>query len=184
MGVNYYPRHSTEVFEAGVHHGGGFADPRPDQDAGVDGLREVLRRTPSATAHRSCSRRRASPVSVEDAHRVAGRRRSRAVEELRARGHRRRRLHVVAPVRHVRVDVPAQHGAPRRSTCSRWACSISSKDAPRSTVAATRSPTVRDACAPAGAVTAGGAIAADGCSGWARLLTTAALPVAVAKGPP
>lgn len=43
MGVNYYPLHSTEVFEAGVHHGGGFADSRPFHDAGVDGLREVLR---------------------------------------------------------------------------------------------------------------------------------------------
>jgi beta-glucosidase len=42
MGVNYYPLHSTEVFEAGVHHGGGFADPRPAFDAGADGLREVL----------------------------------------------------------------------------------------------------------------------------------------------
>lgn len=42
MGVNYYPLHSTEVFEAGVHHGGGFADPRPFADAGSDGLREVL----------------------------------------------------------------------------------------------------------------------------------------------
>ncbi|RFA18234.1 family 1 glycosylhydrolase [Subtercola boreus] len=44
MGVNYYPRHSTEVFEAGVHHGGGFADPRPFFDAGCDGLAEVLTR--------------------------------------------------------------------------------------------------------------------------------------------
>ncbi|GLK16126.1 family 1 glycosylhydrolase [Herbiconiux flava] len=42
MGVNYYPRHSTEVFEAGVHHGGGFADPRPYHDAGTEGLAEVL----------------------------------------------------------------------------------------------------------------------------------------------
>lgn len=42
MGVNYYPRISTEVFEEGVHHGGGFADPRPAQDAGVSGLVEVL----------------------------------------------------------------------------------------------------------------------------------------------
>ncbi|GAA4488223.1 family 1 glycosylhydrolase [Microbacterium panaciterrae] len=42
MGVNYYPRHSTEQFEAGVHHGGGFADPRPSVDRGVDGLREAL----------------------------------------------------------------------------------------------------------------------------------------------
>ncbi|KQO97491.1 family 1 glycosylhydrolase [Leifsonia sp. Leaf264] len=42
MGVNYYPLHSTEVFEAGVHHTGGFADPRPAFDAGSDGLRDVL----------------------------------------------------------------------------------------------------------------------------------------------
>jgi beta-glucosidase len=42
MGVNYYPRHSTELFEAGVHHGGGFADPRPTRDDGVAGLRDVL----------------------------------------------------------------------------------------------------------------------------------------------
>ena len=43
MGVNYYPRHSTELFEAGVHHRGGFADPRPTRDDGVGGLDEVLR---------------------------------------------------------------------------------------------------------------------------------------------
>lgn len=43
MGVNYYPRHSTEVFEAGVRHGGGFADPRPTRDDGVAGLAEMLR---------------------------------------------------------------------------------------------------------------------------------------------
>lgn len=42
MGVNYYPRISTEVFEEGVHHGGGFADPRPTLDAGTGGLVEVL----------------------------------------------------------------------------------------------------------------------------------------------
>lgn len=42
MGVNYYPRQSTEVFETGIRHTGGFADPRPSQDAGTDGLREVL----------------------------------------------------------------------------------------------------------------------------------------------
>ena len=42
MGVNYYPLHSTEVFESGVHHGGGFADPRPYEDTGTDGLKEVL----------------------------------------------------------------------------------------------------------------------------------------------
>jgi beta-glucosidase len=42
MGVNYYPRHSTELFEPGVHHGGGFGDPRATRDDGVLGLREVL----------------------------------------------------------------------------------------------------------------------------------------------
>lgn len=43
MGVNYYPRHSTEVFERGVHHAGGFADPRPTRDDGAAGLAEMLR---------------------------------------------------------------------------------------------------------------------------------------------
>ncbi|MCS5721590.1 family 1 glycosylhydrolase [Herbiconiux sp. CPCC 203407] len=43
MGVNYYPRHSTELFEAGVHHGGGFADPRPTLDDGTAGLVASLR---------------------------------------------------------------------------------------------------------------------------------------------
>ncbi len=42
MGVNYYPRHSTEVFEPGVHHSGGFGDPRPTRDDGLEGLRDVL----------------------------------------------------------------------------------------------------------------------------------------------
>ncbi len=42
MGVNYYPRHSTELFEKGVHHSGGFADPRPSIDRGADGLRDAL----------------------------------------------------------------------------------------------------------------------------------------------
>lgn len=42
MGVNYYPLHSTEVFERGVHHDGGFRDPRPTRNDGVAGLREVL----------------------------------------------------------------------------------------------------------------------------------------------
>ena len=42
MGVNYYPRHSTELFEEGVHHLGGFADPRPTRDDGAAGLEEVL----------------------------------------------------------------------------------------------------------------------------------------------
>jgi beta-glucosidase/6-phospho-beta-glucosidase/beta-galactosidase len=42
-GINYYPRHSTELLVTGVHHGGGFADPRPVRDDGVDGLIELLR---------------------------------------------------------------------------------------------------------------------------------------------
>ncbi|WP_116948994.1 family 1 glycosylhydrolase [Jiangella endophytica] len=43
MGVNYYPRHSTEVVSAGKPHGGGFRDPRPTHDDGVTGLEELLR---------------------------------------------------------------------------------------------------------------------------------------------
>ena len=42
VGVNYYPRHSTEIFERGVSHRGGFADPRPTRDDGVTGLLELL----------------------------------------------------------------------------------------------------------------------------------------------
>ncbi len=42
MGVNYYPRHSTELFERGVRHAGGFADPRPSVDRGTAGLRDAL----------------------------------------------------------------------------------------------------------------------------------------------
>lgn len=43
LGINYYPRHSTEILEAGRIHGGGFADPRPVRDDGVAGLEELLR---------------------------------------------------------------------------------------------------------------------------------------------
>jgi beta-glucosidase/6-phospho-beta-glucosidase/beta-galactosidase len=43
MGVNYYPRISTEVFEPGVRHAGGFADPRPAVDRGTAGLSQALR---------------------------------------------------------------------------------------------------------------------------------------------
>lgn len=43
VGVNYYPLHSTEVFEVGVHHDGGFRDPRPTRDEGVEGLADLLR---------------------------------------------------------------------------------------------------------------------------------------------
>lgn len=42
MGVNYYPRLSTQRFEDGVTHAGGFADPWPTQDDGSAGLAEVL----------------------------------------------------------------------------------------------------------------------------------------------
>lgn len=44
MGVNYYPRNSTERYEAGVTHAGGFADPRPAVDRGAEGLRAELKR--------------------------------------------------------------------------------------------------------------------------------------------
>jgi beta-glucosidase/6-phospho-beta-glucosidase/beta-galactosidase len=43
MGVNYYPRHSTQLMEEGVVHDGGFVDPWPTQDDGVTGLAELLR---------------------------------------------------------------------------------------------------------------------------------------------
>ncbi|SDY83098.1 family 1 glycosylhydrolase [Herbiconiux ginsengi] len=42
IGVNYYPQHSTEVFEAGAELGGGPNDLRPREDAGTDGLKDVL----------------------------------------------------------------------------------------------------------------------------------------------
>ena len=42
MGVNYYPRISTERYEPGVTHTGGFADPRPPVDLGGEGLRRAL----------------------------------------------------------------------------------------------------------------------------------------------
>lgn len=87
MGVNYYPRISTEVFEEGVHHLGGFADPRPTQDAGVAGLVEVLT---------AAERRYGVPVMLTEtsvtapaADRVAWLRESvGAVRALRAVGHR------------------------------------------------------------------------------------------------
>lgn len=43
MGVNYYPRHSTQLMEDGVTHVGGFVDPWPTQDDGTAGLAELLR---------------------------------------------------------------------------------------------------------------------------------------------
>lgn len=43
VGVNYYPQHSTEVFERGVELGGGPGALRPRLDAGTEGLKDVLR---------------------------------------------------------------------------------------------------------------------------------------------
>lgn len=43
LGVNYYPRHSTQLMEEGTVHAGGFIDPWPTQDDGVAGLGELLR---------------------------------------------------------------------------------------------------------------------------------------------
>lgn len=43
MGVNYYPQHSTELFEDGVEHHGGPGDLRPRQDDWTEGLEELLR---------------------------------------------------------------------------------------------------------------------------------------------
>ena len=42
VGVNYYPQHSTEVFEEGVALGGGPGSLRPRFDAWTDGLKDVL----------------------------------------------------------------------------------------------------------------------------------------------
>ena len=42
VGVNYYPQHSTEMFEAGVVLGGGPGELRPRHNAGVEGLKDVL----------------------------------------------------------------------------------------------------------------------------------------------
>ncbi|WP_309103788.1 family 1 glycosylhydrolase [Microbacterium sp.] len=42
MGVNYYPRHSTQLMEEGILHQGGFVDPWPIRDDGVHGLAELL----------------------------------------------------------------------------------------------------------------------------------------------
>lgn len=42
VGVNYYPQHSTEVFEAGRSLGGGPGDLRPRINAWTDGLKDVL----------------------------------------------------------------------------------------------------------------------------------------------
>ncbi|MBD3777826.1 MAG: family 1 glycosylhydrolase [Micrococcales bacterium] len=87
MGVNYYPRISTEVFEEGVHHGGGFADPRPTQDAGVAGLVEVL--TEAERRHGVPVMLTETSVTAPVADRVAWLHESvAAVRALRALGHR------------------------------------------------------------------------------------------------
>jgi len=85
MGVNYYPRHSTELFEAGTRHSGGFADPRPAVDRGTAGLRDAL----ESFAHRY-----RTPVMVSETcvtgtvgERIAWLDQSIAlVEEMRAEG--------------------------------------------------------------------------------------------------
>lgn len=43
VGVNYYPQHSTERFEAGVMLGGGPGELRPRVNAGTEGLKDVIR---------------------------------------------------------------------------------------------------------------------------------------------
>ncbi|CAN5321841.1 family 1 glycosylhydrolase [soil metagenome] len=57
VGVNYYPRHSTELLPAGENHRGGFADPRPVRDDGVAGLEELLR---------DAAQRYSAPVAVTE----------------------------------------------------------------------------------------------------------------------
>ena len=42
VGVNYYPQHSTELFERGVTLSGGPRDLRPRVNAGAEGLKDVL----------------------------------------------------------------------------------------------------------------------------------------------
>ncbi|MFC0673151.1 family 1 glycosylhydrolase [Brachybacterium hainanense] len=42
MGVNYYPQHSTRLFRDGEHFRGGFVDPAPTRNDGVEGLVDVL----------------------------------------------------------------------------------------------------------------------------------------------
>ncbi|MFG6446454.1 family 1 glycosylhydrolase [Microbacterium sp. P07] len=42
VGVNYYPQHSTEIFEEGVVRSGGPRDLRPRLNAGVAGMSDVL----------------------------------------------------------------------------------------------------------------------------------------------
>ena len=43
-GRQLLPRHSTELFETGSHHRGGFTDPRPTVDRGGEGLGAAIRR--------------------------------------------------------------------------------------------------------------------------------------------
>ena len=107
MGVNYYPQHSTEVFEEGIQHGGGFADPRPTQDDGVAALEESLI---------AYEERYGVPVMLTETA-VTG-----SVEARLAwlddsvaciRRPPGRRLHVVACLRHVRVDLSTRRGSTR-----------------------------------------------------------------------
>ncbi|MFE5337486.1 family 1 glycosylhydrolase [Isoptericola sp. NPDC056573] len=87
MGVNYYPRISTEVFEEGVHHLGGFSDPRPPHDAGVAGLVEVL--AEAERRHGVPVMLTETSVTAPEADRIAWLHESvAAIRTLRALGHR------------------------------------------------------------------------------------------------
>ncbi|MXS75229.1 beta-glucosidase [Microbacterium sp. CSI-V] len=85
VGVNYYPQHSTEVFERGVTRSGGPRDLRPRLDAGVEGMKDVLR---------SFAERYGKPVFLTETsytgtveQRISWMQRSAAgVRELRAEG--------------------------------------------------------------------------------------------------
>jgi beta-glucosidase/6-phospho-beta-glucosidase/beta-galactosidase len=85
VGVNYYPQHSTEVFEQGVTLSGGPRELRPRQNAGAEGMKDVLR---------SFAERYGKPVFLTEtsytgsvAERIAWMEESVAgVHELRAQG--------------------------------------------------------------------------------------------------
>lgn len=84
-GVNYYPRHSTELLLAGEHHRGGFADPRPTRDDGVAGLTELL--VEGARRYGAPVMLTETAVTASVADRVAWLDESvRAIRELRATG--------------------------------------------------------------------------------------------------
>ncbi|BDZ40333.1 family 1 glycosylhydrolase [Microbacterium suwonense] len=85
VGVNYYPQHSTEVFERDVTRTGGPRDLRPRLNAGTEGMKDVLT---------SFAERYGKPVFLTEtsytgtvAERITWMQESvAAVEELRAEG--------------------------------------------------------------------------------------------------